>query len=275
MLRYKIVASDLDGTLMRQDMSVSDENFSAIKRLDESGVFFVPSSGRTLAEIPSFLKENPNIRYIIYSNGASVIDLKTNERISLCMTKNTITKILSVQDRFGCHVTVRANDNSYADSNEQSEQTRAYYNVCDSHTRLLDECACFVDGLTDFMRSLTSVESIAVFFHSKEELNAFAEELRCIPDILFAKGSEFHIEIFSSESGKGNCLIKLCSMLGIDIEETIAVGDSMNDASILKTAGLGLAVANAAEELKSVADAVICDNEHHAIDCIFKKYIEG
>ena len=74
MKAYKILASDLDGTLFTTKVEVSPQNNSAIKELHEKGIYFVPSSGRTLCEIPKELTENPYIRFIIFSNGSTIYD---------------------------------------------------------------------------------------------------------------------------------------------------------------------------------------------------------
>ena len=75
-------------------------------------------------------------------------------------------------------------------------------------------------------------------------------------------------------AGKGNALYALAEHLNIPYEQTIAVGDSTNDSQMVEMAGLGLAMDNAFDELKAIADETICNNEHHAIDYILKNYIK-
>ena len=77
MANYKIVATDLDGTLFNANVEISPENNAAIKALFDKEIYFVPSSGRTLCEIPKELTESPYIRFISFSNGASVYDKET------------------------------------------------------------------------------------------------------------------------------------------------------------------------------------------------------
>ena len=82
-----------------------------------------------------------------------------------------------------------------------------------------------------------------------------------------------NLEIFSVKAGKGTALEKLAESLGIPMWETIGIGDSGNDISLVKSAGLGLAVENACGELKEIADEVICSNDCHAIRYVEEKYI--
>ena len=69
-MKYKLIASDIDGTLLNSKLQVSPENIIAIKTMIEKGIFFVPSSGRTYREMPDVIKEIAEIRYFICSNGS-------------------------------------------------------------------------------------------------------------------------------------------------------------------------------------------------------------
>ena len=72
MTEYKLIASDLDGTLLKNDMTVSPENEAALAEFNKLGIDFVATSGRTFYEIPECVRENPSIRYVTYSNGTAV-----------------------------------------------------------------------------------------------------------------------------------------------------------------------------------------------------------
>ena len=81
MQNFEMIVSDLDGTLLGSDMNLSEKNRIAIEKLCDMGIEFVPSSGRTLYQIPSEIRENPNFRYIIYSNGTAIHDVKAGKDI--------------------------------------------------------------------------------------------------------------------------------------------------------------------------------------------------
>ena len=76
MQNYKLIVSDLDGTLLNEEMETGERNDAAIRAFFERGILFVPSSGRTYYEIPESVRENPYVRYVIYSNGTAVYDKK-------------------------------------------------------------------------------------------------------------------------------------------------------------------------------------------------------
>jgi hydroxymethylpyrimidine pyrophosphatase-like HAD family hydrolase len=80
-------------------------------------------------------------------------------------------------------------------------------------------------------------------------------------------------EVYRSEAGKGNALWKLADLLGVGRDQTIAVGDTTNDTTIVQAAALGLATGNAMQALKDIADEVICTNEEHAAQYVLEHYL--
>jgi len=94
------------------------------------------------------------------------------------------------------------------------------------------------------------------------------------PDLLVAQSHKYNLEVFGKNAGKGNAGLKLAEILGIDKKDTIAVGDSTNDYTMIKAAGLGLAMENAVDELKAVADTIICNNDRHSAKYILDNYIK-
>ena len=84
----------------------------------------------------------------------------------------------------------------------------------------------------------------------------------------------YNLEIFNSDAGKGHTLVALAQRLGIPVEQTIAMGDSENDLSMIKAAGLGLATANAFDFVKEKADAVICSNDEHVAKYVLEHFFD-
>ena len=105
-MEYRIIASDLDGTLLNDKKEVSPENIAAIARMAELGVYFVPCSGRTLSEIPENVKSIPSVRYIIHSDGAVIHDKVTGERIERCMTQGAVKPALDILFEYENSMTV-------------------------------------------------------------------------------------------------------------------------------------------------------------------------
>ena len=273
MNNYKIVASDLDGTLFDNNVKISEQNHSAIKKLYEKGIYFVPSSGRTLCEIPKELIENPYIRFITFSNGSTIYDKETGKNLYSCIEKKEAGRIFDILHQFETHITLRHAGQNYGDTETADNQSCEYLNVDKGHLGLLNTFGKFLPNFKEFCRSVDKIEMISVFFHDDNDRIKCKELLEKECDLLIASAMPYNLEICSSSAGKGNALIKLREYLEIDKSSIIAVGDSENDIPAITTASLGLAVENACEALKSVADAVICDNNSHIVDYILNNYI--
>ena len=273
MQKYKIIASDLDGTLFNNSSDVSKENLAAITEIDQKGAYFVPSTGRTFSDIQKILTDNNDIRYFICSNGALVYDKKTGESIVNGISGELLRRMLEVFSRFDVHITVRTGGVSVVDTKRCNDRDFDFYNICEAHVNVLKEFSQTREDFDAWLCGLESVEAVATFYHSLDDLFECKKQLDALGGLLVLRQYEYNLDICSSYTSKGDALMRLADKLEIDRAATIAVGDSDNDISMVKAAGLGLAVSNANNNLKEIADEVICSNEEHAIDDIVKRYL--
>lgn len=273
MKSYKIIASDLDGTLLNNKSLVSEENIEAIKKLSEKGVFFVPSTGRSLSEIPTVITDIPEVRYIITSNGAAVNDRQTGERLLCCISNEKVRKILDILYEYDTHIAYRYDGILYVDAKQQTDEDFVYYNVCDAHINVIKNYAVLLDDFKEKSYLADEVETIAAFIHDKSKLLECRRKIEAIGGISVVETWE-NLEIMNEKAGKGNALLSLADKIGVGRDETIAMGDSDNDATMIKSAQLGLVVSNGIDSLKAVADEVICSNEEHAVKYVLENYIK-
>ncbi len=264
---FKILASDLDGTLFNSRSEVSLENLAAIAALKGRGVQFVPCTGRTLSEVPDILKENGDIRYIIHSNGAVIFDKKTDTRVLYGISGATASRLFTTLGRFRAHLAVRYEGNCYIDAAQDVHEVAAYYNLHPWHVAALSGPGHAIpkDNFGAWLRTLDGVEVVAAFFHSEEERQECRRALLETGELQVAEVAAYNLEIFSRDAGKGNALLHLADMLAIPHAQTAAVGDSGNDISMISAAGCGFAVQNATPALMAVADRTVCSNDDHAI----------
>lgn len=272
---YRLIVSDLDGTLLDKDMNVSEENLEAIAQMDKNGVFFVPSSGRTLSEIPKALVENPHIRYIIHSNGAVIYDKVENRPIyRACIQNPLIRKIMDIIYSYDCFVTVRCDGEVYVDKNEQSKEKYEYYHVCAPHVEVVGTYGKFIENFEETFRNTDNIEVFAVFFRNLSDLEECKKKLQEAGGLIVAHCWDCNLEISSAAAGKGNTLAKLAELIGVPVPYTVAVGDSGNDITMLEKAGLGLAVKNASDDAKAVCDEIICSNDEHIAKYIYNYIVK-
>lgn len=271
-LSYKIIATDLDGTLLNSDQHVSFENNAAIEKLTQMGVHVVASTGRSLWEMPDEVRDNPNIRYIIHTDGASIYDKLTKENSTIPMSRAESDKMLDIISEYQTSSSLRYDGWCFVDEKKHNYEDYAYNRVSKTYADHLFKYAKTVDDLDKFSRELDHVDMICTFFHSEADRIECTERFEALPEYQVASSVVNNIEVFSAKAGKGNAILKLADMLGIDRSLTIAVGDTTNDFQALECAGLSLAMENAVPELKEIADEVICDNDSHAIKYILENY---
>ncbi|MBQ8796986.1 MAG: HAD family phosphatase [Oscillospiraceae bacterium] len=271
-MEYKIIASDLDGTLLGTDKQVSRENWEAIAKIHEKGVHFVPASGRAFYEMPKELRESDLIRYYITSDGTMVYDKKTDTYWEFAMEKNLGHRVLDTVYKYTTTMMLHADTHSYVEPALHKEETCLHYNIRDWWVDYIRATNVPVENFKKFAYGLDKIQMICVFFRYPEELQKCKKELASDPRLLVAQSDPNDLEIFSSAGGKGNALKLLAEKLGIAREATMALGDSTNDATMVAAAGLGVAMDNAMPELKRIADTVICDNDHHAVQYVLNKY---
>ena len=273
MQNYKLIVSDLDGTLLDSDMTLSKKNCDAIERLSEMGIKFVPSSGRTLYQIPSYIRENPSFRYIIYSNGTAIHDKRLGRDIaSNYISQSAANAALDILSEYDVFIVTHSDGYAVADV-KTTEGDYAYYQMNDYYKAIFKK-ANQADDIRLFTRKSTTVESIVIFFHSDDELAECYERFKKIDGITITSSIVHNLELCSDKAGKGAALATLAGLLEIPKEEIIAIGDNTNDTSMFTEAGLALCVSNGRDDAKALADRVICSNNEAVADYILSNIIK-
>ena len=272
--KYKIVASDLDGTLLNKEQNVSEENFRAISEMKRLGVEFVPTTGRAMNELELSLINSPDIRYIITSNGAVVFDKKLGKQIlTRYIPKDAVRIILESIRPYNVFFVVHEGGKTYFDKNKYNSE---FLNICGVgkyYGYIIGKYAEGIEDFESFLLSSCEVELMCLFFELDEGTRSCNQILENCGKLCAASPRANYLEIYSSDAGKGDTLVAFANMLGVDIADVIAVGDSDNDSTMIEKAGLGLAVANSCDALKELADQTICDHSEHVAKYVLENFI--
>ena len=271
-MEYKIVFSDLDGTFLNSAAKVSEENEKAVTIMRERGITFVPTTGRALSEIPHEVVDNPDVRYIITSNGSAVYDKAVDKFVFNTINKESLDFLLSVIKDMTVMICVHYNGRSYYSRPEMDNYE--YYRMNDYYHSELIKFVDFVDGdMREFVSSLPEVCVCCLFFKYDDELD------RCV-DLLGKNGNfnvtssvKYQLEISRKGVTKGEAVRAFCFEHGISTDSAISLGDSKNDIELLKATGLSLAVKNSMPELLPYADEVICSNNEHVADYVLRNFV--
>ena len=273
--KYKIVASDLDGTLLNTDQKISAENLAAIKEMCRLGVQLVPTTGRALCEMPEALLASDDVRYYITSNGTAVWD-KEQEKMILThyIPEDTVAFITETVKPYATYWLVHESGVNHYD---RALHTPAYLDKCNVGQAFRNIVETMAKGVVDFdafLKDSKAIEMICIFFEDHRALEACKRTFIESGKLRAVQSAENNIEIFMSSAGKGNALAAFAKMLGVDTSEVIAVGDSDNDKTLLASAGLSLAMENAADDLKAIADKTICNNNEHSAKYILENFLK-
>ncbi len=252
-----LICTDLDGTLIRNDHSISEKNLDAIEYFKSEGGLFTFVTGRmpyTARSIRDIVKPNAPIGCI---NGGGIYDYENEKYIFMKSLPADHTELIDyILDRVeGTSVILHAPDRMYFSvSNDASEAHRISTNTP------------FAEA--DY-RTFGGEVAKVIFADSKEErLLLVAELLKAHPraaEFDFVRSDKTLYEILPRDTTKGAIMPRLVEHLGIDIGRTVAVGDYYNDVDMLSSVGVGIAVANACPEAKAAAKYTAVSNEEDAI----------
>ena len=262
-----LICTDLDGTLLKKDKTISAENYAAIEYFKREGGYFTFVTGRVPC-VSRMIYEmvNPNAP-IGCTNGAAIYDFEKNEYLWSTTVaphyKELITAVIEAVPSAGAQVSTH--DAVYFCRENESmvkfrQRTGAPNLVVDYKT--------FDEPITKVLFGEEDGENIQKII---ELLNNHPKA----NDFDYIRSERMLYEIVPRGASKGNLLIKLAEILGIDRSKTIAVGDYNNDVSMIEAAGVGIAVANAVPEAKAAADIVTVSNEEHAIAKIIEMIDRG
>ena len=248
----RLIALDLDGTLLNSEKKLTPENEAALRRASEAGIEIVPATGRFYGGMPDFIRELPFVRYAITINGAQVLDTGTGESVYRAeIPVADAVRMMEYLDRlpviYDCYM------DGWGWMTSSMQEKAAEY----APTPPVPELKAY---LRDTGRD---VQKVQAFFHDLDLRARTIDELRLLfPDAAVTTSISNNMEINHKDAQKGKALAGLVSHLGIDVSETVAFGDDMNDLSMIETAGIGVAMANAAPDLIKSADRVTesCDD---------------
>lgn len=264
-IRY--IASDLDGTLISSDNEVSEENLDAIDRMHNAGVRFIVLTGRTLYEVPLELRHNDSIDYIIYSNGVGIWDRKRGLLKNNFIDDENAKKVFEILSEYETFTEIYSGGRPYVDASKFDSEHFLYYKIDKGFIPEMNKSRVGIPSLRKIIdNSNDKVEMFDVFFRYEKERQECLKRLKNDFDDLFVTSSmSNNLEIVRAGNSKGNTLIEFCNKMGIDIKSVTVLGDSRNDISAFETDAKGYAVANACDELKNLADKVICSNDENVM----------
>lgn len=272
MKNRKLIAIDLDGTLLKEDCTISERTQQALLKVMEQGHMVVPTTGRGYRNTRFVLRNFPVMPYYINANG-TVITQGEPERMlfsrtipyekgcaiyRLAMEYPTFIELYSGMDAYdsieGCKNMERSG--GMREYREQLLQTNIHMESLDDF--VIKEC-----------HPINKFHIVCVSLKDKEELMRRIGEL---PGVYPISTAEKNIEVADTRWSKKDGMIWLCERIGIEKSQVIAIGDSDNDYEGICWAGTGIAMKNATRRVREAADYVTGSNEDDGVAEVIEKF---
>lgn len=283
---YKLIAIDIDGTLLNSKSVLTDRTIDVLKKASEKGIYIVLTSGRMTSVIKEFCQKIGADKFLIAENGASIVDLQTNELIyKSYIPKNVVLDIVNVCEENDIYYMIYTNkelivknlkhmalffykQNYNPNARLETHIANREYieRIDDDFTKIMicDEDRAIYNSIVNKLNKISAIDVTAIPHISTKVLNIGTEE-KVI--------SYSYADISAKNTNKWTAIDMLINILGITKEEVIAIGDNINDKQMVENAGLGIAMANGSPVLKKFAKEIAPSNDEDGVAYIVEKYV--
>ncbi len=269
-MQYKILALDMDGTMLNSQKKISAKTAEAIAELAKRGVNVVVSTGRALAELADYKDELKFMHYGIAISGGIVYDFFNRTPIvTHPVAENLMLEIIDagLDERAMIHL-LGVHESLMNDDDIQHAadfQMGVYQEMYDRISTRCDDFKAYIHSHPG------EILKVNLYHRSAESRGRNLERLKNLP-LTISLAETTALEASPKGITKAAGLRELCDFLKIDVAETVAVGDAPNDIEILKATGIAAVMGNASDEIKALADFVTDDNDHDGIVKVIEKY---
>lgn len=273
MMKYKMLAVDMDGTLLKDNKEVSEINKEAIRKACLVGVKVVVCTGRIFTSAKAYAKIIGSMAPIIASNGAYIREKDKNEVVyEKNLEKENLLKVVNMAKEGGFYPHIYTTHTIYTEKLIFTSRNYTTWNESlPEKDRVIIE---IVDDLNDIIESdRYNFLKAVVMGDNIEELNKLRQKISSEVEvsIMSSLPNNFEVTAFGTSKGKGVKI--LADFYGISKDEIICIGDSENDISMIEYAGLGVAMENSPKDIKAIADYVTDSNENDGVAKVIEKFI--
>ena len=288
---YKLVAIDLDGTMLNQYGIITEKTKEIIKKVQEKGVEVIIASGRAITSVKRFSKEINSNKYFISGNGAITYDIRNNKILyENILKKSKALKIIKICEENSIYYNVYTENGIiaknlsyntlyyYKDNLSKPDENRTHINLVENvynyidekdekilKIMICDEHKSVFNSIVRKIKEISEIEILEVSHMSRKIIKQGTEEIAL---------EYFYTEVSAQNVDKWNALEELIKLMNISKEEVITMGDNANDLKMIKNAGLGIAMGESAPYVKQSADMITLTNEENGVAVALKKIFE-
>ena len=271
--KIELIGLDLDGTLLNDEKGLCSGTAETLNKAREKGIHIVPITGRPFLGVPDCVNELEAVEYFICSNGASIIDAKTKEKLyDFSMSNEKSREVFSALKEFDCIFEPFCDGVCYTEQ-EILDSYIGYFRGSPIEEYLLSTRVIIDDIESLFTKENKRADEFFVSSGGKEEQKKISEKLDALGGVQYWFYDEKYIEITKEGCDKGSALEAICKHLGVKIENTMAFGDGDNDLFFLEKAGVAVAMENAFPSVKKKADIIAKSNNENGVCKIIEELL--
>lgn len=288
---YKLVAIDLDGTMLNQYGIITEKTKKAISKAQEKGVEVMIASGRAITSVKRFSKEINSNKYFISGNGAITYDIKNNKILyENILSKTKALKIIKICEENSIYYNVYTENGIiaknlsyntlyyYKDNLTKTDENRTHINIVENvydyfeqreekilKIMICDEHKTVFNSIVRKLKELSEIEVLEVSHMSRKIIKQGTDEIAL---------EYFYTEVSAKDVDKWNALEEIIGLMNISKEEVVTIGDNANDLKMITNAGLGVAMGESAPYVKQSADIIAPTNDEDGVAIILNKIFD-
>lgn len=283
----KLIATDMDGTLLNAAHEISQENVDAIKFAQSQGITVAIATGRAFYEANTPVAETDLSVLYICLNGAEVRDESFNIMSTSNLNHELVERIKSILNHEDVYYQIYTNRGIYTedptkdldiylDIAKQAGQEADVEKIKNGIQKRIDNGTLKVVDSYEEIENIPGelIMKVLAFNPDLEKINKIGAELSAISSLAISSSSRGNLEITHSDAQKGIALASIADQLNIDLKDVMALGDNLNDVSMLERVGYPVAVENAMPEVKAVAKYVTDTNENSGVGKAIMKLLQ-
>lgn len=259
----KLIVADLDGTLVYKKQ-ITDQTFETIKKIKEQGHFFTVATGRHIDAARNIISKLQVTHPVICSNGAMIINPKTNEviyqnTIHQSSIHQVVTHCLEMNVDFLLYTTKQI-------ISDQKAKDKLISRIGEIPVLVIPK-----DRLIEYAKD--NVVKVLIIDERVDMMESLKEKFRKINDVKFVSSQPSFLDVGDINTSKKEALIFLSNYLKIDMQDVFAIGDQENDMDMVETAGVGIAMGDGHPELKEIAKFVTRSFEEEGFSYAMEKLV--
>lgn len=267
----RLIALDLDGTLLNDAKELTERTQRALEAASRSGIEVVLSTGRPVTALPQEVAHFPYIKYALTADGARIENLRTGELLfEGLIPKEMVRPIYDIFDDYDVIEEIYIKGQGYI--SERDIDHLEEYTTNPAHAAYARRTRKRVEDIHDLLDQ--DIDKAHALFKSFEDREDAMRRIREIADLELCDAFPINLEVSAPGINKGEGLKILGEKLGIETKDMMAFGDSNNDAAMLQTAGVAVVMDNAYESVKEMADMIAPSNEEDGVAAVIEQMLE-